>query len=97
MWLEHSFADGRFEAQFRLCVKGKAFDTFQTGRWVLAGDLETVNIQTVDGKPFVRQDQYKILKHDAKTQSYRYLANGFVFSSRRVDAKFQLPDCEAIS
>ena len=97
MWIAHMGANGAFAAQFRSCVKGKEMNEVETGRWRLEGDTETINIQTVNGQPWTREDVYKILSHDNQKQVYRYLRDGFVFTSHRVDAKFEMPSCEAIS
>jgi hypothetical protein len=97
MWIAHMNANGVFAAQFRSCVKGKEFNEVETGRWRLEGDTETINIQTVNGQPWTREDVYKILSHDNQKQVYRYQRDGFVFTSRRVDNKFEMPSCEAIS
>ncbi len=97
MWIAHMNSNGVFAAQFRSCVKGKEFNEVEAGRWRLEGDTETVNIQQVNGKPFTREDVYKILSHDNQKQVYRYLRDGFVFTSHRVDSKFEMPSCEAIS
>jgi hypothetical protein len=97
MWIAHMGADGAFHAQFRACRKGKAADTVNDGRWSLNGDVETIQIQTVDGQFSPRTDYYAILGHDGKSQTYRYLATGFVYTSKRVDAKFQMPACDLVS
>ncbi len=97
MWIAHMNDNGVFAAQFRSCVKGQDFDEFMTGRWRLEGDTETINIQTVNGKAFTREDVYKILSHDNQKQVYRYVRDGFVFTSRRVNDKFEMPSCETIS
>ena len=97
MWIAHMGADGSFAAQFRSCVKGKGLDEIETGRWRLEGDTETININAVNGAPFSRDDVYKILLHDDGKQVYRFLRDGFVFTSRRVDNKFEMPSCDAIS
>lgn len=97
MWIAHMGADGSFHAQFRACRKGKATDTVNDGRWSLNGDVETIQIQTVDGQFAPRTDYYAILAHDGKSQTYRYLATGFVYASKRVDAKFQMPGCDLVS
>ena len=89
--------NGDFRAEFRSCVKGKATDEWQTGHWSLDKDVETIILGTVNGMPFVQTDLYKILFQDGKRQTYRYLGNGFVYNSRRVDDKFQMPSCESIS
>lgn len=97
MWIAHMNPNGVFAAHFRSCVKGQEFDEVETGRWRLEGDTETINIMTTNGKPFLREDVYKILSHDNQKQVYRYLRDGFVFTSRRVNDKFEMPSCEAIS
>jgi hypothetical protein len=97
MWLIHQAADGTFMVQFRDCVKGHNQDEIETGRWSLNGDAETLQIRSVNGRPASQSDTYKILSHDAKQQVYRYLGTGFVYTSKRVDEKFEMPDCETVS
>ena len=97
MWIAHMLPNGEFRAEFRSCIKGKAFDVIQTGQWSLAGDIETISIITANGLLNLRTDTYKILFQDGKRQTYRYLATGFVYNSRRVDDKFQMPSCETLS
>ena len=97
MWIAHMGADGSFHAQFRACRKGKAADVTNDGHWSLNGDMETIQIQTVGGQFFPRTDYYAILAHDGKSQTYRYLATGFTYTSKRVDAKFQMPACDLVS
>ena len=97
MWVARLLPNGEFHAQFRSCVKGKASDQFQDGWWSMAGDIETIKVSAVNGQFFPRSDDYKILFQDGRTQRYRFLRTGFVYSSRKVDDKFQMPSCEAIS
>ena len=97
MWIAHMGADGGFAAQFRDCIKGQPFDEVETGRWRLDGDTETISVQTVNGAALSQEDTYKILSHDGQSQVYRYLRDGFVFTSHRVDDKFEMPSCDAIS
>ena len=97
MWLIRQQANGNFQAQFRTCIKGKAQDDVESGHWSLAGDMETLMVLSVDGKPASQGESYKILSHDAGKQVYRYMASGFVYTSRRVGGDFDLPSCEAIS
>ena len=97
MWVARMSPDGAFHAQFRICLKGKALDQFNVGHWSLAGDVETIVIASVNGTPALRTDAYKILSHDAKSQTYRYLPTGFVYTSHRVADNFELPSCETIS
>ncbi|HEU4549049.1 MAG TPA: hypothetical protein VFS01_05085 [Rhizomicrobium sp.] len=97
MWVAQMLADGRFRVQFRSCRKGKATDQFETGRWVLKDDLETIDIATVNGRPMPRTDRYRILGQDGRVQSYRYLRTGFVFTSRRVADGYRMPRCDLVS
>lgn len=97
MWLAHMGGDGTFRAQFRACIRGKAVDSYQTGTWSLAGDIETIHLANVDGHPFVRVDVYRILKHSAQKQTYRYEATGFIYNSNRVGEKFEMPPCDLTS
>jgi hypothetical protein len=97
MWLVHNDPDSSFQVQFRACAKGKAMDQMETGRWSLAGDTETLQVLTVNGTPLAQREIYKILSHDGAKQIYRYLATGFVYTSRRVDGDFEMPSCEMIS
>jgi hypothetical protein len=97
MWLEWFTADGGFRGLYRLCDKGKGRDMVQAGRWSIDGDDETIQIATVDGLPAPRIDLYKRMSYDGKKWVYRYLGNGYVFTARRVDDKFQMPSCESIS
>jgi hypothetical protein len=98
MWLAQAFADGRFHVQFRACRQGKAFDKTNDGVWKLDGAAETISIDTVDGQKMVpRQDRYTILSHTNGKQTYRYELTGFVYTSRKVDAKFTMPPCDLTS
>jgi len=97
MWVAYMAAGGEFRVQFRACRKGKAIDQFEVGRWSLRGDLETIAIATVNGAPQPRQDRYKILHHDGRAQTYRYLRTGFVFTSHRVPGGYKMPPCDLVS
>ena len=97
MWLEQFLPDGEFRGQYRSCVGGKPQDMTQTGRWSLDGDRERIDILTANGQYQPRSDPYQLVSVDEKTWKYRYLPLGYVFTARRVDDKFELPSCEAIS
>ena len=97
MWLEQFLPDGEFRGQYRSCVGGKPQDMIQTGRWSLDGDKERIDILTVNGHYQPRSDPHQLVSVDEKTWKYRYLPLGYVFTARRVDEKFELPSCEAIS
>ncbi len=97
MWLDLTAPDGRFHVFHRACRQGKAFDTIEEGRWSLKGDVLTITIEKINGRPAARDvDVYRILKHDNRTQTYRYEETGFVYNSRKVDAKFVMPPCDLV-
>ena len=99
MWLATASADGRFHVLHRACVQGKAFDATNDGTWALNGDVATMRIEKVDGVvlPGARTDVYRVLSHSQTQQTYRYEATGFVYNSRKVDGKFQMPPCDLAS
>ena len=97
MWLARNAPDGSFQVQFRSCTKGHALDQVETGRWSLNGDREILQVLTVNGAPLTQTELYKVLSHDGAKQVYRYEVTGFVYTSHRVDDKFELPSCETIS
>ena len=99
MWLEESRPDGTIRVLHRGCFRGKATDVTDEGTWSLKGDILTVRIDKVDGQalPAIRNDIYRILSHSATRQTYRLERTGFVYNSRKVDGKFQLPPCDLSS
>ena len=98
MWLAHASANGDFAVQFRACRKGKISgrDLFQTGKWWFQDGIETVQITQSSGQILFHETPYKILTHDGNSQSYS-MPSGFVFRSKRVDAKFTMPSCDLVS
>ena len=98
MWLGTAGVDGKFHVHHRACQQGQARDQFQDGSWTMKGDVFTIRIDTVNGQPVpVRDDVYRVLSHSATRQTYRYEATGFVYNSRKVDEKFQMPPCDLAS
>jgi hypothetical protein len=96
MWLAYASANGDFAVQFRACRKGKASDLFQKGKWWFQDGTETVQINQSGSQIVFNETPYKILAHDGKSQTYS-LPSGFVFRSKRVDAKFAMPACDLVS
>jgi len=92
MWLAHASPNGDFEVQFRACRKGQNSDLFQKGKWWFQDGIETVQITQSGGQIMFSETPYKILSHDGKSQTYS-MPSGFVFRSKRVDAKFEMPSC----
>lgn len=98
MWLGHAGADGKFHVLHRACFQGKASDQLQDGTWSIKGDIFTIRIDTVNGQAIAaRDDVYRVLSHSDTRQTYRYEATGFVYNSRKVDGKFQMPPCDLAS
>lgn len=99
MWLETVMPGGKLRVHHRTCVQGKAFDEIQEGNWSIKGDVLTLRIDRLDGEVqnLPRTDVYRVLSHSATRQTYRYEATGFVYNSRKVDGKFQLPPCDLSS
>jgi hypothetical protein len=98
MWLEVVSPDGKLHVRHRGCVQGKAFDQAQDGTWSIKGDIITLRIEKLNGQAVPpRTDVYRVLSHTQTRQTYRYEATGFVYNSRKVDGKFQLPPCDLAS
>ena len=92
MWLAHASPNGDFAVQFRACRKGQNSDLFQKGKWWFQDGIETVQITQSGGQIMFSETPYKILSHDGNSQTYS-MPSGFVFRSKRVDAKFEMPSC----
>lgn len=99
MFLVHGGADGRIHVQFRLCRQGKAFDFTNDGTWSRSGNRLTVRYLLADGAALSapHDDLYTLLSSEGGRQSYRLDSNGYVFTARAVDAKFQMPPCDLTS
>jgi hypothetical protein len=97
MYIDRMRADGQWRGEYRTCIKGKPFDQVQTGRWSLQGDILSLKVDTVNGRPMPRTDDYKMLAHGAKTQNYFSLSWNYAYSPERVADNFQMPSCELIS
>jgi hypothetical protein len=97
MYIDRMRADGTWRGEYRTCVKGKATDQVQTGRWALAGDILTLGVETVDGMFAPRNDTYRMLAHDAHSQKYLSLAWKFPYTPKRVLDNFQMPSCDLVS
>src|ERR1051325_8204979 len=94
MYIDRMLADGRWRGEYRTCVKGKASDQVQTGRWSLQGDILSLQVDTVNGILTPRTDAYKMLAHTDKTQKYLSLSWNFAYTPERVADSFQMPSCE---
>jgi hypothetical protein len=97
MYIDHFGADGGFSNQHRYCRQGKVFaEARETGRWSVKGNILTVDIQTVNGKPDPRIDHYKLLSVNATTQSYVVLPTNFPYKAHKVAANFDMPRCDLV-
>ena len=98
MYIDRMRADGSWQGEYRTCIKGKTSDDqIQTGRWSLAGDILSLKVNTVNGRPSPRTDTYKMLAHSANSQKYLSMAWNFPYTPGRVADDFQMPSCELIS
>jgi hypothetical protein len=97
LYIDRMRPDGSWRGEYRTCLKGKASNQVQVGRWSLAGDVLSLKIETVDGVPEARTDTYKMLAHDAHSQKYISAAWHFAYTPQRVADDFQMPSCELTS
>ena len=97
MYVDRMQADGRWRGEYRTCVRGKAVDQVQMGRWSLKGDILSLQVDTVNGVLNPRTDDYKILAHSPKTQKYVSLPLNFPYTPQRVADDFKMPSCELVS
>ena len=97
MFIDTFNADGSFRNQHRWCRQGKATDLSETGRWNMAGNILTIDIATVSGRPEPRSDRYRVNVVDGKTQDYVYLSNNFRYKARKVAGNFPMPPCDLTS
>ena len=97
MYLDQLRPNGDFLVHHRTCIKGKQFDQYASGRWSVAGNMLTINIQTVNGQIEPRTDIYRTRSVDAKTWRYIYLPTNFAYSAQRVAETFKMPSCDLVS
>jgi hypothetical protein len=97
MYIDRMRADGSWRGEYRTCLKGKASDQVQSGRWSLTGDILSLEVEKVDGVPAPRTDTYKMLSHTARSQKYLSLAWNFAYTPQRVANDFRMPSCELTS
>ncbi|HEX2760678.1 MAG TPA: hypothetical protein VHM27_09195 [Rhizomicrobium sp.] len=97
MYLDQLRPNGDFLVHHRTCIKGKTLDQFASGHWSAAGNMVTINIQTVNGRSEPRTDVYRTQSVDAKTWRYTYLPTNFAYSAQRVAENFKMPSCELVS
>ena len=96
MYIDRMRADGSWQGEYRICVKGKPSDQIQTGRWSLAGDILSLKVDTINGIPMPRTDTYKMLAHSVNGQKYISMAWNFPYTPGRVADDFQMPSCELV-
>ena len=60
-------------------------------------DILTLGVETVDGMFAPRDDTYRMLAHDARSQKYLSLAWKFPYTPKRVADNFQMPSCDLVS
>jgi hypothetical protein len=97
MYIDRMRPDGSWRGEYRTCMKGKAVDQIQTGRWSVDGDTLILKVDTVDGSALPRTDTYKMLAHSPRAQKYLSTAWNFPYTPQRVADDFQMPSCELVS
>jgi hypothetical protein len=97
MYIDRMRPDGSWRGEYRTCLKGKPLDQIQTGRWALNGDVLVLAVETVDGVPSPRTDNYKMLSHTTTAQKYLSLGWNFPYTPQRVADDFKMPSCELVS
>jgi hypothetical protein len=96
-WVAHFYPGGNYEAHFRVCRGNQTSEDVNKGIWTYSGHVNDVVTLEADGHSMYRDDRYDTISIDAKSFVYRHEATGYVFTARRVDDKFQLPSCAAVS
>jgi len=97
MYIDRMRADGNWRGEYRTCLRGKARDSVQEGRWALEGDILSLRVEKVNGMSAPRTDTYKMLSHSANAQKYVSLGWNFPYAPDRVADDFQMPGCDLIS
>lgn len=97
VWIAHFYPGGNYVAQFRVCHGNAGADDIDKGVWTYAGGINDVVTLEANGHPMYSDDRYDTVSLDAKKFVYKHEATGFVFTARRVDDKFELPSCAAMS
>lgn len=85
--------DGTFHEEFRKCDKGE-FIGYQTesGTWSVAGDVEHLNADRINGDPATAKADYLIVLLTDTERRIRMDPQGLVFIGHRV-IKFEFPNC----
>jgi hypothetical protein len=97
MYIDRMRADGSWRGEYRTCIRGKARDQVQEGRWALAGDTLSLRVEKVDGVKEPRTDIYQILSHSANAQRYVSQGWNFPYAPQRMAENFQMPGCDLVS
>jgi hypothetical protein len=93
MYIDRMRADGSWRGEYRDCLRGKASDSVQEGRWALAGDTLSLRVEKVNGAKEPRTDIYQMLWHSPTAQKYISQGWNFPYAPQRVADDFQMPGC----
>jgi len=97
MYLDHFLAGGQLHSQFRDCIKGKAFDSTEDGKWSVKGDILTIKITHHNGISMPRIDTYRLTSVTAQRFKDVYIPLNFPFDEMRVEDSFKMPGCQLTS
>jgi len=94
-FIAHYGADGSFNVEFRIYHNCELiFDQRESGTWSLPSDrLLRIDTALVNGMPIPHSDDYAIEELTAEHSRYVGKATGVEYRVKRVDARFQFPEC----
>src|SRR5205085_12527257 len=86
-------ADGRFHSEFRKCEHGEVvWRQTETGKWTLNNGVLRMISDTIDGKPDIFDNSYRIEFTAPNEFHARLLQQDFLFIEKRT-AKLEFPPC----
>ncbi len=97
MYIDRMLPDGRIYSSFRTCIKGKPQDNSQEGTWSISGDKFVIQVNTLNGRPSPRTDNYQVQSLTERNFNYLFLPLKFPFKARRVAQDYKMPSCDFIS
>ncbi len=86
-------SDGRFHSEFRKCEGTQVvWRQTETGKWSVANGVLHMVSDTIDGRPEVFDNSYRIELAATNEFHARLLQPDFLFVEKRID-KFEFPPC----
>ena len=86
-------ADGTFHSEFRRCQRGEVvWRQTETGRWSVVNGVLRMVSSTIDGKPEVFDNSYRLEFTETNEFHARLMQPNYLFVEKRL-AKFEFPPC----